>query len=68
MKTTEEALNEGFKKTEDGWVYSFGNGYELCFEPLLLDNQIYVALYQDQNLLTSKVVVKPGYIKKENES
>jgi len=42
------------------WSFKFGDGYELCFEPLLWDNQYYVALYKDHELLTNKVCVKPG--------
>jgi hypothetical protein len=67
MKTFHEALLEGF--TPVGldnmvayWSFKFGpnNEYELCFEPLLFDGQHYVALYENQMLLTEKVVVKPG--------
>ena len=68
MQTTLDALMEGFELNADpdshGFTYTFGDNkeYELCFEPLLFDNQMYVALYKDQNLLTNKVVVKPGKV------
>lgn len=66
MYTTQEALDAGFK--QDGYGnYSYthkdsdGNLIELCFEPLLFEHQMYVALYKNRELLTNKVVVKPGY-------
>lgn len=49
--------------TKSGWVFNFGAGgsaFELRFEPLLYDQQYYVALYRDGELLTNKVVIKPG--------
>lgn len=69
MLTTKQALNEGFKKTEGYYSFTFGNDneYELCFEPLLWNNQMYVALYKNKELLTEKVVVKPGFEKEEND-
>lgn len=60
METTLEALLNGFDFDGQVWSYKFGEGYELCFEPLLWDNQMYVALYKDKSLLTHKIVVKPG--------
>lgn len=75
MQTTLEALKEGFQLVpgpggfgrdfRSYWSFSFGENkeYELAFEPLLFDNQMYVCLYKDGEVLTSKVVVKPGYIK-----
>lgn len=36
------------------------NEYELWFEKLLYDDQYYVALYKNMELMTEKVVVKPG--------
>lgn len=62
MQSTLEALIEGFQPDGTNFVFKFGDGYELCFEKLLWDNQMYVALYKDQNLLTNKVVVKPGKV------
>ena len=51
------------------FCFKFGDKkeYELCFEKLLFDNQWYVALYKNQNLLTEKVVVKPGKSNLEEE-
>jgi len=49
------------------WSFKFGenNEYELCFERLIMDDQMYVALYKDTELLLNeKVVVKPGYSKR----
>ena len=45
----------------DYYSFKFGDNeeYELNFEPLLFDNQYYVALYKNKELLTEKVVVKP---------
>lgn len=48
------------------WSFKFGDGYELCFEPLIWDGQYYVALYKNFGLLTEKVVIKPGYIDSED--
>lgn len=71
MQTTEEAIKQGFEvDIETGCnVFRFGenNEYELVFEPLIWNNQFYVALYKNKELLINKVVMKPGYIKeKEN--
>lgn len=67
MKTTVQALEDGFTLVPTSQTsglgyrsFKFGDGYELCFEPLLFDGQMYVALYKDQQLLTEKVVVKAG--------
>lgn len=60
MNSTFRSLEKGFIKHTHYWSFLFGDGYELCFEQLLLDEQMYVALYKDGELLTEKVVVKPG--------
>lgn len=60
MQTTLESLNKGFEDMGSYWVYRFGDGYELCFESLLYDEQMYVALYKNKVLLVNKVAVKPG--------
>jgi hypothetical protein len=61
---TEDLMRKIGSTAQQGyWSFKFGDGYELCFEPLLFNNQLYVALYKDQECLTEKVVVKPGYIK-----
>lgn len=61
MQKTVDALKEGFEESElGGYVHKFGDGYELWFEPQLFDGQMLVALYKDGDLVTNKVVVKPG--------
>lgn len=69
MQTTYDALSDGFTPDINNmaFVFRFGDNreYELCFEPLLFDNQMYVALYKNRELLTNKVVVKPGYERPE---
>jgi hypothetical protein len=72
MQTTLEALMEGFELINPEGVpgyfsFKFGDGYELCFEPLLEESQMYVALYKDGYLLTNKVVIKPGKIHEEDK-
>lgn len=55
------AIAEGFELDENKtFVYKFGEGYELCLEPLIMNQQWYMALYQNQELLIPKVVVKLG--------
>lgn len=68
MQSTREALEEGFKKKNYGYSFQFGDNdeYELTFEQLLFDGQMYVAVYKNGSLLTNKVVVKPGYVKQED--
>lgn len=61
MEMTINALERGFANHGDHWSFEFGDGYSLCFE-LLNADQMYVALYKGQILLTNKVVVKPGKI------
>lgn len=69
MLTFAEALIIGFTLDEFGCrTFSWKDGentYELMFEPLLFDNQYYVALYKNRDLMTEKVVVKPGYEKSQ---
>lgn len=69
MLTTKEALERGFPKDQHGHVFKFGdnNEYELRFEPLIWNDQMYVALYKNESLLTDKVVVKPGYVISSNQ-
>lgn len=60
MQSFDEAIKAGFKMDEDGnWSFKSGE-YELCFERLLFNDQFYVALYKNHELLTNKVVIKPG--------
>lgn len=67
MQTFRQSLQKGFKQTSNGdyWSFVFGDDgeYELAFEPLFFDGQHYVALYKNKELLTEKVVIKPGYEK-----
>ncbi len=67
MLTTKQALKKGFQDNGSSWEFKFGDNeeYELMFEPLIWDEQMYVALYKNQELLTDKVVAKPGYIKED---
>ena len=60
MLSTLEALAKNFTLKNNAFVYEFGDGYELAFEPLLFDGQMYVALYKDKSLLIDKIVVKFG--------
>lgn len=61
MRTFRESLEASFEWNEDGfWSFRFDE-YELTFEPLLFDEQHYVALYRRNVLiLKEKIVVKPG--------
>lgn len=69
MQTFSESLEEGYKTVPPMGYFSFKfghkNRYEVCFEPLLFDEQWYVAIYDKGDLLTNKVVVKPGYQKEQ---
>lgn len=71
MQTTFDALMEGYTVDVNtmSFNYRFGdnNEYEVCFEPLLFDKQMYVAIYKNRQLLTNKVCIKPGY-EKETEN
>jgi hypothetical protein len=60
MEKTLDAINQGFVKKEGYYSFEFGDGYELCLEQLIFDEQWYLALYQHQSLLIPKVVVKLG--------
>lgn len=67
MQTYNEALAEGYQLDEFGChVFKFtdsdGNQYELWFEKLIFEDQHYVALYKNQELMTTKVPIKPGKI------
>lgn len=55
-----EALKKGYEEYLGAFRFKFGEDYELWFEPLLFDQQHYVALYKNKELLTDKVVIKPG--------
>lgn len=61
MMKTLEAIAESFTPKDGCYSFEFGDGYELCLEPLLFDEQWYLALYQNQDLiLKEKIVVKLG--------
>ena len=65
MISTKEAL-ESWKKDELLGFYTLEleNGYEINLEPLIFDEQWYLAVYKDKFLVAPKVVVKVG--KKED--
>lgn len=61
MIPTLEALKDWEKDEGLGYYYlKLENGYEICLEPLIFDQQWYLAIYKDQSLLFPKVVVKIG--------
>ena len=60
MKKPIDAIKEGFETKNGYFTYKFGDGYELNIEPLI-NQQYYVALYKNQELLIPKVVFKLGY-------
>lgn len=61
MLETLLAISQGFEKDELGtYTFKFGEGYELALEPLIFDEQWYVALYQNEKLLIPKFVVRIG--------
>lgn len=45
MLSTLVAIAESFKEKDDYLSFEFGDGYELCLEPLINDQQWYLALY-----------------------
>lgn len=60
MIKTLEALKDW--KVEQGYYSKeLDNGYEVCLEPLIFDNQFYLAIYKDGDLVTDKVCMKIGY-------
>jgi len=60
MKSFKESLVD-WQQIEDGsYKIEFGDGYELWFEKLIFDEQYYIALYKNQELITDKIVIKPG--------
>lgn len=71
MKTFSEALIAGkFQSQKASYHFDWKDGenkYELWFEKLLGYNQYYVAIYKNQEILTERVVIKPGYQKNDNE-
>lgn len=63
MQTFDDAVS-GFNKDPDNGTLRFLFGekqeYELSLEPLLYENQFYVALYKDGELIIPKIPCKPG--------
>jgi hypothetical protein len=60
MIDTHEAL-KSWERDEMGYYkLILENGYEVNLEPLIFDEQWYLAIYKDQSLVTPKVVVKVG--------
>lgn len=60
MLETLLAISKSFAPEDGYYSFKFGDGYELCLEQLIFDEQWYLALYQNQELLIEKVVVKLG--------
>lgn len=55
--------SDGMRIIPEGYFsFKFGESkeFEIAFEPLIEENQWYVALYKDGELMTEKVVIKPG--------
>jgi hypothetical protein len=60
MKTTHEAL-KSWQRDELGYFkLILEGGYEVCLEPLIFDEQWYLAVYKNKILVASKVAVKVG--------
>lgn len=60
MISTKEAL-VGWKKDQLGFYkLDLEHGYQICLEPLIFDEQWYLAVYKDESLVAGKVVVKVG--------
>lgn len=54
-----DALEQGWERSLSGYTLQIGN-VEVNFEPLLFDGQWYVAVYEDGQLVGTKVCVKLG--------
>ena len=50
---------ESWEKKEGYYSLKLGE-YEINLEPLIFDEQWYLAIYRDQSLVTPKIVVKIG--------
>lgn len=61
MISTLEALTF-WKKDEEFGFYKLEleNGYEINLEPLIFDEQWYLAVYKDKSLIAPKIVVRVG--------
>jgi hypothetical protein len=60
MLTTHEALKDWEKDEFGCFKLILEGGYEICLEPLIFDEQWYMAVYKDKWLVAPKVVVKVG--------
>ena len=61
MINFKDALKKFELDKNGSYKFKFGRDYELWFEKLLFDDQYYLALYRNKELLFSeKVPVKPG--------
>ena len=60
MIDTLEALKTWEKDELGYYKLVLENGYEITLEPLIFDEQWYLAVYKDQGLVAPKVVVKVG--------
>jgi len=60
MEDTHEALKSWEKDGLGYFKLMLENGYEVNLEPLIFDEQWYLAIYKDQSLVAPKVVVKVG--------
>ena len=60
MIDTHEALKSWEKDELGCYKLMLENGYEVNLEPLIFDEQWYLAIYKDQGLVAPKVVVKVG--------
>jgi hypothetical protein len=59
MLPTIDALG-GWQKQDGYYSLPLENGYEVCLEPLIFDEQWYLAVYKNMELVAPKVVVKVG--------
>lgn len=61
MQTFQETMQPW--RFKDGYYsYKFGQGYELTFEPLEADGQMYFALYYKGSIVIPKIPVKAGKV------
>lgn len=62
MKNFHKAIEDSyFIKNQFGSMFlELDNGYEVWLEKLIFDDQYYLAIYKDKELVTDKIVIKPG--------
>lgn len=64
MQTFKEAIKEGgWEQGEGMYLRKVIGDIEICLEPLLFDNQMYLAVYKNQSLLFPKLPIKLGTTK-----